>query len=248
VSLRLPWLGQDPASGFPPAERALVRPNGLLAAGGDLSTPRLLDAYRHGIFPWYSEGEPVLWWTPDPRCVFGTDRVHLSRRFLRALRKSDWVVRADQAFERVVAACAAPREDGGGTWITADMTRAYVDLHRAGHAHSIEVLDAKGDLVGGLYGVSIGRMMFAESMFSAAPGGSKVALIALARDLAARGFPLIDAQMPNPHLHTLGALEMPRSAFLARVHDLVRLPEPVGSWEARFGARAACSLARESGA
>src|SRR5215468_6190433 len=181
----IPWLrGNAP---FPPIERALREPNGLLAAGGDLSAERLLDAYRHGIFPWYSEGEPILWWSPDPRMVFATDRVHVSTRLRRWLRRCDWRIGADCAFATVVRACAAPRRGRAGTWITRDMFEAYRRLHELGHAHSIEVRDPGGRLVGGIYGVAVGTMFFGESMFSAATNGSKVALIALCRGLAAGG-------------------------------------------------------------
>jgi leucyl/phenylalanyl-tRNA--protein transferase len=151
MSLRLPWLSPDPASPFPPADTALRDPDGLLAAGGDLSPDRLLNAYSHGIFPWYSDDQPILWWSPDPRTVFRTDRVHLSRRFRRQLRGSDWVARADTAFVEVIDACATmPRAGQRGTWITAEMRDAYVALHRLGYAHSIEVFDGDDRLVGGL--------------------------------------------------------------------------------------------------
>jgi leucyl/phenylalanyl-tRNA---protein transferase len=232
-----------PGMPFPPAEHALDEPNGLLAIGGDLSPGRLLDAYRHGIFPWYSTGQPILWWSPDPRMVFRTDGVRLSSRFRRNLRSSDWMVRADTCFDAVVEACARiPRPGQRGTWITPAMRRAYGELHRLGHAHSVEVFD--GDrLVGGIYGVAIGAMVFGESMFSAESGGSKVARAALARTLQAWDFPLIDAQVENDHLPTLGAQTLPRRAFLARVHALVEAPEPPGPWTTRFGILPARALA-----
>jgi leucyl/phenylalanyl-tRNA--protein transferase len=176
-------LPPNPEAPFPPAAQALRVPDGLLAVGGDLSPARLLNAYRHGIFPWFSEGQPILWWTPDPRMVFRTGKPILSTRFRRSLRNCAWQVRADTAFDQVIAACASlPRPGQDGTWITPGMLAAYRELHRLGHAHSVEVFD--GDrLVGGIYGVAIGRMFFGESMFSAEPGGSKVALAALARRL-----------------------------------------------------------------
>lgn len=240
---RLPLLGADPSAPFPPASSALREPDGLLAAGGDLSPPRLLNAYTHGIFPWYSDGQPILWWSPDPRMVFRTERVHLSRRFRRTLRALPWVATADTAFDAVVAACAsAPRPGQRGTWITPAMRAAYGELHRLGHAHSIEVRD-DGRLVGGLYGVAVGRMFFAESMFSARSGGSKVALAALASRLASWGYPLFDAQVENPHLRSLGAEAWPRDRFLREVAALVAVPEPAGSWTARFGALPAITLA-----
>jgi leucyl/phenylalanyl-tRNA--protein transferase len=241
--LPIPRLGSDPGAPFPPVHRALAEPDGLLAFGGDLSPTRLLNAYRAGIFPWYSAGQPILWWSPDPRLVFRTDGVHLSRRFRRALRASTWVVRADTAFDAVLDACATlPRRGQDGTWITAEMARAYVVLHRLGHAHSVEVHDGER-LVGGIYGIAIGRMFFGESMFSAESGGSKIALAALAARLRAWGWPLVDAQVENPHLRTLGAERMPRDAFLATVAALVDLPAPIGSWREAFGELAAASLA-----
>jgi leucyl/phenylalanyl-tRNA--protein transferase len=230
MPIRLPRLPPDPTAPFPPAGAAMREPDGLLAMGGDLSPERLLNAYTHGIFPWYSQGEPILWWCPDPRMVFRTDAVHLSSRFRRQLRSSRWTVVADTRFDDVVRACAsAPRPGQDGTWITAEMQAAYGELHRLGHAHSVEVLDGER-LVGGIYGVAIGRMFFGESMFSGESGGSKVALAALARLIRDRGWPLIDAQVENPHLRRLGARRMPRDAFLAHVSRLVALPEPAGRW------------------
>jgi leucyl/phenylalanyl-tRNA--protein transferase len=241
---RVPLLDADPATPFPLADSALREPDGLLAAGGDLSPRRLLDAYAHGIFPWYSRGQPILWWSPDPRMVFRTDGVHLSRRFRRALRGLPWIANADTAFDAVVAACAStPRPGQRGTWITPEMREAYGELHRLGHAHSIEVRDGAGALVGGLYGVAIGRMFFAESMFSTSSGGSKAAMAALASRLASWGYPLFDAQVENPHLRSLGAEAWPRERFLREVATLVAVPEPAGSWTARFGTVPAATLA-----
>ena len=241
MTMRMPAvLGDDLA--FPHASQALQEPNGLLAVGGDLSVPRLLAAYRAGVFPWYSHGQPILWWTPDPRMVFRTDGVRLSSRFRRGLRASTWIVRADTVFDAVIDACAhIPRDGQRGTWITPAMRRAYSNMHRLGHAHSIEVFDG-GRLVGGLYGVSIGAMFFAESMFSAESGGSKVALAALARRLHAWEWPLIDAQVENDHLASLGAQAMPRPKFLKRVAALVASPWPPGTWTARFGTMNASAL------
>lgn len=236
---RLPiLLDADPLTPFPPAEAALTRPNGLLAVGGDLSEPRLLNAYRRGIFPWYADGEPIMWWSPDPRGLFSTapGGIHLSRRFRRSLRGCDWVVRADRCFADVIQACAdVPRPGQDGTWITDDMIQAYCALHARGHAHSIEVMHA-GQLVGGLYGVAVGRMFFAESMFSAVSGGSKVALAALAHRLRQWGWPWLDAQMGNPHLERMGAILKPRDDFLRIVSELATtLPDPAGSWHGDFG-------------
>lgn len=211
--------------------------------GGDLSPTRLLNAYAHGIFPWYSQGQPILWWSPDPRTVFRTDRVHLSARMRRSLRQSRWQVVADRDFDAVIRACAsAPRPGQDGTWITPDMQVAYGELHRLGHAHSIEARD--GDrLVGGLYGVAIGRMFFGESMFSAESGGSKVALAALALRLHEWGWPLLDAQVANPHLAALGAEAWPRPRFLAAVAELCAQPGLCGSWAGTFGTLPASALA-----
>jgi leucyl/phenylalanyl-tRNA--protein transferase len=246
--VRFPYRLTEDDIGFPPPRDALDEPNGLLAVGGDLSPARLLSAYRHGIFPWYSSGQPILWWSPDPRMVFRTDGVRLSSRFRRGLRRSSWVVRADTAFDAVIDACARiPRAGQRGTWITPAMRRAYIAMHGLGHAHSIEVFDesvpGERRLVGGLYGVAIGHAFFAESMFSAESGGSKVALAALARRLQGWGWPLIDAQVENDHLVSLGAETLPRRDFLARIAPLVAAPDPPGTWATRFRALQASTLA-----
>ena len=230
---RLPFLDPLQPERFPPVEQALVEPDGLLAAGGDLSPARLLAAYRHGIFPWYSDDQPILWWSPGERTVFDTHAPHVPRRLARWLRRCDWEIRADTAFADVMRACAAPRAHERGTWITADMLAAYQRLHELGHAHSVEAWDG-GHLVGGIYGVAVGRMFFGESMFSAAPNGSKVALLALCRVLAAWEFPLLDAQVASAHLFTLGARCMPRAAFCAEVAALSAGTGVEGSWRARF--------------
>lgn len=250
MSLRIAPLPADPEAPFPPVDSALPEPDGLLAFGGDLTPTRLINAYRHGIFPWYSQGEPILWWSPSVRAVFRTDEVHLSSKFKRGLRKSRLVVRADTCFERVIEACAhAPRPGQSGTWITPAMQRAYVQLHSLGHAHSIEVFDGyapDGDcLVGGLYGVAVGRMFCGESMFSNRPGASSLALAALARRLHAWGWPLIDAQVPNDHTGRLGVETWSRTAYLAAVHVLRDLPEPPRTWSVRFGEMLAPELASQ---
>ena len=243
MPILLPELADDPRAPFPDPATALRDPDGLLAMGGDLAPRRLLTAYANGIFPWYSEGQPLLWWSPDPRTVFLTDAVHLTRRFRRDLRRSSWQVTADTDFGQVIELCAAiPRHGQPGTWITPVMRDAYVALHQLGHAHSVEVWDG-ARLVGGLYGVAIGRMFFGESMFSALSGGSKIALIALADDLHRRGWPLIDAQVENSHLISMGATSWPRDQFLAAVRGLAALPGEHGSWSARFGRVPAWSLA-----
>ena len=213
--MNLPRLGADPEAPFPPPASARRQPDGLLAWGGDLSPKRLLNAYRHGIFPWYSEGDPILWWSPDPRTVFDTGALHLPRRFRRSLRRLDWEIGADGDFSGVVAACAsAPRPGQDGTWITQEMQQAYLALHRLGHAHSIEVR-AHGELVGGIYGVMAGPVFCGESMFSRESGGSRIALAALCRLLAAHGVRWLDAQMPTPHLASMGARSIPRREYLA---------------------------------
>ena len=240
---RIPILRPGVLDPFPPVESALREPDGLLAAGGDLSPERLLHAYRHGIFPWYADDEPILWWSPDPRTVFATDRVHVSSRLRRWLRQCGWTIHADGAFADVVRACAAPRQHQPTTWITAEMFDAYCRLHELGWAHSIEVRDEADRCIGGIYGVAIGRMFFGESMFSAETNGSKVALIGLCRVLCEWGFALLDAQVASPHLATLGAIQMPRSEFVAHVAKACAEPFPTGSWRERWPGLAARELA-----
>lgn len=230
--IRIPIL-RSAADVFPDPRGALDEPNGLLAAGGDLSVARLLDAYRRGIFPWFSDGEPILWWSPDPRMVFETAAMHVPRRLRRWLRQCPWTVTADRSFAEVMRACAAPRAGQRGTWITATMLHAYAQLHALGHAHSVEVREGDA-LVGGIYGVAVGRMFFGESMFSRRDHASKVALLALADALARSGAPLLDAQVSSAHLQTLGAHEMPRNDFLARIAPLVAAPAASGSWREGF--------------
>lgn len=223
----LTWLERnDP---FPPVEAALREPNGLLCAGADLSAARLVAAYRRGIFPWYSGGEPILWWSPDPRMVLFCDALKVSRSLAKNLRNKGFETRIDFAFSRVINACAEPRKGEPGTWIGKEMQAAYVALHRAGHAHSVETwLDDR--LVGGLYGVAIGRAFFGESMFSRATDASKVALVALVEELRRRGIPMIDCQQRTPLLASLGARQIPRRQFLRRIAALVSYPGPPGIW------------------
>ncbi len=223
----VPWLAStDP---LPPPETARRSPNGLLAAGGGLSVARLVDAYGRGAFPWFGEGEPVLWWCPDPRMVLATSAVHVSRSLGRRLRRADYEVTIDRAFGAVIRACAEPRVDDGGTWITAAMLEAYEALHRAGHAHSLEVW-MDGALMGGIYGVALGRAFFGESMFSRRTDGSKLAITWLAAQLARWQVPFIDCQVPSPHLASLGATEVPRREFLRRLAPLVAEPGPPAPW------------------
>jgi leucyl/phenylalanyl-tRNA--protein transferase len=219
---------------FPPVEAALREPNGLLAMGGDLSVERLLDAYRHGIFPWFNPGEPILWWSPDPRMVLEPDAIRITRSLAKRIRNGGFEVRVDTAFAKVMRACAAPRRNelgarAAGTWISPAMLAAYTRLHQAGYAHSVETWH-DGKLVGGLYGVAIGRMFYGESMFSREPDASKVALVRLAQQLQQWAFGLIDCQMETAHLASLGARTMPRAAFTARLEELVNLPHRPGPW------------------
>ena len=214
---------------FPAVEQSLQNPNGLLAAGGTLSTERLLDAYRRGIFPWFNAGEPILWWSPDPRMVLVPGEFKISRSLRKTLAKKNYQVRSDSAFEQVMRACAAPRGGDAATWIHEDMIAAYTVLHRLGIAHSVEVWD-NHDLVGGIYGVSIGRIFFGESMFSRVTDGSKIALAHLAAQLQRWNYGLIDCQMSTAHLATLGAREIPRKEFMLLLKELIHYPQPLTQW------------------
>jgi leucyl/phenylalanyl-tRNA--protein transferase len=207
----LTWLQRDSLS-FPPLDKALRDPNGLLAAGGDLSAERLIAAYRHGCFPWYQDNQPILWWSPDPRTVLFPDELHVSRSLAKVLRQAPYQVTFDRAFAEVIQACAAPRDYAEGTWITSPMQRAYLELHRRGIAHSVEVW-RDGELVGGLYGLAMGQLFFGESMFSRADNASKVGFVTLVEKLREWGFALIDCQMPTQHLHNFGARPISRADF-----------------------------------
>lgn len=231
---RITWLSTaDPPAAFPPVDRALTDPDGLLAAGGDLSAPRLLYAYPRGIFPWYDSGQPILWWSPDPRCVFVPQEFRLARRMDRERRHTTLTVTFNQAFPAVIAACAAPRRRLAGTWITMEMRTAYEHLHELGWAHSVEIWDDRR-LIGGIYGLAIGRVFFGESMFSREVDASKIALVALCRLLAGWSFALLDCQVTNPHLLSMGAIEMPRAEFERQLREAVGLPGQTGSWSGRF--------------
>jgi len=201
--------------------------------GGDLSPERLLLAYRSGIFPWYDEGLPILWHSPDPRCVIPVDKLHVGRSLRRTIAKEVYELRYDTAFERVIRACkSVPRAGQDGTWITDEMEGAYVQLHRLGFAHSVEAWEREsGELAGGLYGVSLGRVFFGESMFARRTDASKVALVTLARRLAGWGFRIIDAQVPTPHTLAMGAVEWPRAKFLKVLGEDLEHPTRFGSWE-----------------
>jgi leucyl/phenylalanyl-tRNA--protein transferase len=223
----IPWLEGD--APFPPLQRALKHPNGLLAAGGDLSPERLLAGYRHGIFPWFSDDDPILWWSPDPRMVLVPDELKVSRSLAKALRNRPHEIRYDSAFVDVISACAEPRANSSGTWITDRMREAYESLHRLGHAHSVETW-IDGELAGGLYGVALGRVFFGESMFTRARDASKIALVALVERCKSEGIMLIDCQMHTGHLATLGAREIPRREFARLLQELVHYPKAAGSW------------------
>lgn len=221
------WLSpQDGPDWFPPLERALDEPSGLLAAGGDLSVARLLAAYRRGIFPWYSPGQPVLWWSPDPRAVLFPEEFHCTRSLAKTLRNGGFVSAIDQDFHGVIEACAAPRPQSVGTWITPEMLAAYVELHRRGYAHSVETW-RDGELVGGLYGVRLGGVFFGESMFSRERDASKVALARLVEACVAGGIVIIDCQMASTHLESLGSRRIPRARFQGLLRDQVSLA-PLG--------------------
>ncbi len=227
----IPWL-TEPV--FPPVSVALREPDGLLAAGGELSPHWLLAAYRCGIFPWFGEGEPILWWSPDPRMILRPDQVHVSRSLAKTLRQRRFDVSFDTAFDAVISGCARARADSG-TWIIHDMQTAYRRLHELGFAHSVECWK-DGTLVGGLYGVAIDRVFFGESMFSLVPNASKVALAHLARYLEAQGFGVIDCQMTTAHLQSMGGIEIPRAAFSEALETLIG-PDPAPQrWPARWEA------------
>jgi leucyl/phenylalanyl-tRNA---protein transferase len=225
--MRIPWL--EPDDPLPPISSALRRPDGLLAAGGGLSRTRLIDAYRRGCFPWFNEGEPVLWWSPDPRMVLVPDELHVSRSLAKRVRQGGFEIRADTAFAQVIAGCAEPRRGQDGTWISPAIVEAYVALHEEGIAHSIETW-IDGALVGGLYGLALGRAFFGESMFAHAPDASKLAFVHAVSQLRRWGVGLVDCQMSTAHLASFGAREMPRAVFLPRIAQLVSRSAPRSPW------------------
>ena len=223
----IPWLGsRDP---FPEVVRALAEPTGLLAAGADLSLPRLLEAYGNGIVPWFGDNQPILWWSPDPRMVLIPAELRIPRSLRKRLARRDYEVRADTAFEEVIGACAEPRRGHDGTWITEDMAEAYLRLHRSGVAHSIETW-IDGTLVGGLYGVTLGRMFYGESMFAREPDASEIALTHLVWQLARWNYGMIDCQMTTQLLARFGAREIPRAAFVRKLVELVDYPRTGRRW------------------
>lgn len=218
-SPQITWIsGSDPPESFPSVDRAFDVPDGLLAAGGDLSESRLLYAYANGIFPWFSEGQPILWWSPDPRCVIVPADLRITRRLARHLRNGPFEITFNRQFGDVISQCARHRPGQDGTWITPPMQSAYLRLHEHGWAHSIEVQSGK-QLVGGLYGLAIGRMFFGESMFSTEANASKAAMVAVCRLLVDHGFALLDCQVQSPHLASMGAILMPRSLFIGTVRE-----------------------------
>lgn len=218
----LDWLTKNSLD-FPPLERALRQPDGLLAMGGDLSAQRLVAAYRHGCFPWYSQGQPLMWWSPDPRTVLFPQELHIPRSLKKTLRSDRFRVTYDQQFSAVIQACAEPRHSSPGTWITAEMQKAYIELHQLGHAHSVEVWQ-QNQLVGGLYGISIGRLFFGESMFAHQADASKVGFVTLVQELQHTGFALIDCQMPTEHLARFGARSISRHSFAQYLQEHLDQP------------------------
>ncbi|KIO48790.1 leucyl/phenylalanyl-tRNA--protein transferase [Nitrosospira sp. NpAV] len=223
----IPWL--TPESPFPPLNTALAKPNGLLAAGGDLSPQRLIEAYRHGIFPWFNEGEPILWWSPDPRMVLFPTEIKISRSLGKTMKKNYYEIRVDSAFSEVMQACAEPRGAQAGTWIHAEVISAYTALHEMGMAHSVEIW-IRGELMGGLYGVAQGKAFFGESMFSRVSDASKIAFVHLVKQLERWDFQMIDCQMKTAHLASLGGREIPRKEFSQKLKELVNYTGRVEKW------------------
>ncbi len=223
----IPWLRGD--APFPPVSKALVSPNGLLCAGGDLTPRRLLEAYGRGIFPWFSEGDPILWWSPDPRMVLFPDELKVSRSLRKSVERGLYETRFDTAFRAVIEQCSAPRNGHAGTWIVPEMIDAYTRLHELGFAHSVESWQ-DGELVGGLYGIALGEVFFGESMFSRASDASKVALVKLVERLKAQGCRMIDCQQATAHLASLGAREIPRKAFAQQVQESIQYPLTGQKW------------------
>ena len=225
----LPWLSSTGES-FPDISLAMADPNGLLAAGGDLSPKRLMEAYSRGIFPWFEEGQPVLWWSPDPRMVLFPEDLRVSKSLQKILNKPLYTVTLDEAFAEVITCCAQPRRGSPDTWITDEIQTAYMQLFEEGHAHSVEVW-RDGDLVGGLYGVALGQLFFGESMFSFESNTSKIALVNLVKQLQGWNYKLIDCQISSEHLESLGAIEISREKFRQQLHELLPRPGKAPPWE-----------------
>lgn len=233
--IRLHWLDpRNPGQPFPPVHLAMRDPNGLLAIGGDLSEQRLLRAYAQGVFPWFNPDEPILWWCPDPRAVLLPADLHVSHTLRKSLRRENYAVTLDRAFIDVLEACSAQRSKSNGTWLGGDMKRAYFDLHLSGYAHSVEVW-REGKLIGGLYGVALGRVFFGESMFTRATDGSKIGLYWLCEQLKAWNYEMIDCQISSAHLLSMGAREMPREDFLRHLRPTVNRAGYPGLWRFESG-------------
>ena len=231
TKIALYWIDPDsPVDNFPPVENALSQPDGLLCFGGDLSTDRILNAYQRGIFPWYSEGQPIMWWSPSPRCVIYPDEVIIRRSLKKSMRNMNYHFSIDTAFPDVIKACSAPRDEDGGTWITHEITSAFTRLHQLGHAHSAEVWK-DGKLVGGLYGIAIGQIFFGEYMFSVARDTSKIALACMTKFLSRHQFKLIDAQVTSGHLLTLGAKEIHRNDFISMLDKYCLVENDIDLWQ-----------------
>ena len=224
------WIDPyDESGGFPDINLAMKEPNGLLAVGGNLAPKRLIDAYKKGIFPWYTEGQPILWWSPDPRSVLFPDKLNISRSTIKKIRQDKYHITVDRAFKQVITQCSAPRTDGNGTWLTSQMIDAYSNLHELGYAHSAECwLD--GELVGGLYGVSIGRVFFGESMYSRNSDASKIAFIYLATQLKEWGYAMIDCQVHSNYLQSLGASVIPRQEYINLINHWTKHPALNKQW------------------
>lgn len=224
------WLNLYDYGRFPDVEHALREPDGLLAIGGDLSIERLLAAYQRGIFPWYSGDQPILWWSPDPRSVLLPEKLRISRSLRKTLKKNSFRISLDETFTEVIQECSLPRKYEPGTWITEEMMQAYIRLHRAGHAHSIECWQ-EDRLVGGLYGLAQGNVFFGESMFARVSDASKIAFVYLVRQLQRWGFSLIDCQIQSEHLDRFGAENIPRNVFIHSIESLMTLPDYKGDWK-----------------
>ena len=230
--MNIPWLDSDTVS-FPPPNQALAEPNGLLAAGGGLSVEWLTTAYRQGIFPWYEAGQPILWWSPDPRLILTPDAFRISRSLNKLLKKHEYMVSFDTSFSQVVHRCGAIGRGEAETWITSDMVLAYTNMHKSGLAHSVEIW-SNDSLVGGLYGVALGKVFFGESMFSLEDNTSKLALCYLTRHLKEWGFELIDCQVSSEHLITLGAINISREEYNCKLAELTSTKDRIGKWEINF--------------